>query len=62
MVQIFLGGWDGHQGIYNSMPQLCRHMDRPCATFGLTPMVQDIFPEGMTNAGCRGHHKDALRV
>ncbi len=83
MVQVFLGGWDAHQGIYGSMPKLCKQMDRPCAAlikdlkrrglledtivvwageFGRTPMVQDISPDGMTNAGGRDHHKDAFSV
>jgi uncharacterized protein (DUF1501 family) len=30
--------------------------------FGRTPMVQDISPDGMTNAGGRDHHKDAFSV
>ena len=83
MVQVFLGGWDAHQGIYDSMPKLCKQMDRPCAAliqdlkqrgllddtlvvwageFGRTPMVQDISPDGMVNAGGRDHHKDAFSV
>jgi uncharacterized protein (DUF1501 family) len=83
MVQVFLGGWDAHQGIYESMPRLCQQMDQPCAAlirdlkqrgllddtlvvwageFGRTPMVQDISPDGMTNAGGRDHHKDAFSV
>jgi uncharacterized protein (DUF1501 family) len=81
MVQVFFGSWDAHQLIYNSMPRLCRQMDRPCAAlirdlkqrgllddtiviwageFGRTPMVQDISPDGMTNAKGRDHHKDAF--
>lgn len=83
MVQVFLSGWDAHQGIYETMPQKCKQMDRPCAAlirdlkqrglledtlvvwageFGRTPMVQDISPDGMTNAGGRDHHKDAFSV
>jgi len=83
MVQVFLGGWDAHQAIYDSMPKLCKQMDRPCAAlildlkqrgllddtlvvwageFGRTPMVQDISPDGMVNAGGRDHHKDAFSV
>ncbi len=78
-----LGGWDAHQQIYNSMPRLCRQMDRPVAAlirdlkqrgllddtlvvwageFGRTPMVQDVSPDGMTNAMGRDHHKDAFTV
>jgi len=83
MVQVFLGGWDTHLAIYDSMPRLCKQMDRPCAAliqylkqrgllddtlvvwageFGRTPMVQDISPDGMVNAGARDHHKDAFSV
>jgi uncharacterized protein (DUF1501 family) len=82
-VQVFLGGWDAHQLIYDSMPKLCRQMDQPVAAlirdlkqrgllddtlvlwageFGRTPMVQDISPDGMTNAMGRDHHKDAFTV
>jgi uncharacterized protein (DUF1501 family) len=83
MVQVFYGNWDAHQLIYNSMPRMCREMDRPAAAlirdlkqrgllddtivvwageFGRTPMVQDISPDGMTNAMGRDHHKDAFTV
>ncbi len=83
MVQVFLGGWDAHQQIYDSMPMLCRQMDRPVAAligdlkqrglleqtlvvwageFGRTPMVQNVSPDGMTNAMGRDHHKDAFTV
>jgi uncharacterized protein (DUF1501 family) len=30
--------------------------------FGRTPMVQDVSPDGMTNAGGRDHHKDAFSL
>lgn len=82
-VQVFLGNWDFHQGIYDVMPMMCRQMDRPAAAlikdlkqrgmlddtlvvwageFGRTPMVQDVSPDGMKNAGGRDHHKDAFSV
>ena len=82
-VQVFLGSWDAHQLIYDSMPKLCRQMDQPVAAlirdlrqrgllddtlvvwageFGRTPMVQDVSPDGMTNAMGRDHHKDAFTV
>jgi len=82
-VQVFMGGWDTHQGHYDAMPRLSNQMDRPCAAlirdlkqrgmlddtlvvwageFGRTPMVQDVSPDGMSNAGGRDHHKDAFSV
>ena len=82
-VQVFMGGWDTHQGHYEAMPRLSKQMDRPCAAlikdlkqrgmlddtlvvwageFGRTPMVQDVSPDGMKNAGGRDHHKDAFSV
>lgn len=30
-VQIFNGSWDQHEGIYQSMPRICKEVDRPCA-------------------------------
>jgi uncharacterized protein (DUF1501 family) len=42
MVQIFLGNWDAHQGIYDSMPRLCRQMDRPCAA-----LIRDLKQRGL---------------
>ena len=30
--------------------------------FGRTPMVQDVSPDGMTNAAGRDHHKDAFSL
>jgi uncharacterized protein (DUF1501 family) len=41
-VQVFLGGWDHHAGIYKGMPRLCREMDRPCAA-----LVRDLEQRGM---------------
>ena len=41
-VQVFLGGWDAHQLIYDSMPKLCRKMDQPAAT-----LIRDLKQRGM---------------
>ncbi|MBA4067648.1 MAG: sulfatase [Isosphaera sp.] len=41
-VQVFLGGWDHHQGIYDAMPKLCKQMDRPCAA-----LVRDLRQRGL---------------
>lgn len=42
MVQVFLGGWDAHQRIYDSMPRLCRQMDRPVAA-----LIRDLKQRGL---------------
>lgn len=42
MVQVFLGGWDAHQQIYDSMPRLCRQMDRPVAA-----LIRDLKQRGL---------------
>jgi hypothetical protein len=42
MVQVFLGNWDAHQGIYDSMPRMCQQMDRPCAA-----LIADLKQRGL---------------
>jgi uncharacterized protein (DUF1501 family) len=37
-----MGGWDAHQGIYDSMPRLCQQMDRPCAA-----LIHDLKQRGL---------------
>ncbi len=82
-VMVNLGGWDAHQQIYKTMPNMCKQIDQPAAAlvrdlkqrglldetlvvwsgeFGRTPMVQDVSPDGMTNAQGRDHHKDAFSL
>lgn len=41
-VQVFFGNWDAHQGIYGSMPKMCRQMDQPAAA-----LIKDLKQRGM---------------
>jgi uncharacterized protein (DUF1501 family) len=41
-VQVLMGGWDAHQGIYDSMPRSCLQMDRPAAA-----LIRDLKQRGM---------------
>nr|MDQ3623082.1 DUF1501 domain-containing protein [Verrucomicrobiota bacterium] len=41
-VQVFFGSWDQHEAIYDTMPRLCREMDRPAAA-----LVRDLKQRGM---------------
>ena len=41
-VQVFFSSWDAHQGIYDSMPRMCRQMDQPCAA-----LITDLKRRGL---------------
>jgi len=48
MVQVFMGGWDTHQGHYEAMPRLCQQMDRPCAA-----LIKDLKQRGLLQEHAR---------
>ena len=41
-VQVILGDWDHHGGIYQALPSMCREMDQPCAA-----LIQDLKARGL---------------
>ncbi len=41
-VQVILGDWDHHSGIYQALPSMCREMDQPCAA-----LIKDLKARGL---------------